>query len=95
MEVYKMIHIQVDEAAIEKLYQDAIEKKIAEIDKELVFWDTKELKRKTRLSWNTIQEQFFHHKDFPKVKIGGKWLYPAKETEHFLEKWIIERRNVT
>ncbi|WP_427137245.1 group-specific protein [Psychrobacillus psychrodurans] len=89
-----MIQIQVDQEAIEKMYMDAIKLKIQELDKELVFWDTKELKRRTCLSWNTIQDNFFHHKDFPKVKIGGKWMYPAKETEEFLETWLDEKRRL-
>ena len=78
----------MDEEAIKQLYVEAIEKKLKDIDKELIFWDTKELKRRTSLSWNTIQDNFFHHKDFPKVKLGGKWLFPAKETEAFLLKWL-------
>lgn len=87
-----MIQIQVDETVVENMYREAINKKIQQINEELVFWDSKELKRRTCLSWNTIQEHFFHHKDFPKVKIGGKWLFPAKETEIFLKMWINERR---
>lgn len=87
-----MLQIQVDQEAIEKLYIEAINKKILEVDRDLVFWDTKELKRRTCLSWNTIQDNFFHHKDFPKVKIGGKWMYPAKETEIFLGNWLKEKR---
>lgn len=87
-----MLQIQVDHEAIEKLYIEAINKKIQEVDRDLVFWDTKELKRRTCLSWNTIQDNFFHHKDFPKVKIGGKWMYPAKETETFLGNWLKEKR---
>lgn len=89
-----MIQIQVDQEAIEKMYMEAIKLKIQELDKGLVFWDTKELKRRTCLSWNTIQDNFFHHKDFPKVKIGGKWMYPAKETEEFLETWLDEKRRL-
>lgn len=87
-----MLQIHVDQEAIEKLYLEAINQKIQEIDRDLVFWDTKELKRRTCLSWNTIQDNFFHHNDFPKVKIGGKWMYPAKETEIFLGKWLQEKR---
>ncbi|MCC2248821.1 group-specific protein [Virgibacillus sp. AGTR] len=87
-----MIHVQVDEEAIKKIYQEAINRRIEELDKELVFWDSNELKRRTCLSWNTIQDTFFHDERFPKVKVGGKWLYPAKEAEKFLIEWMNERR---
>lgn len=85
-----MLQIQVDEKAVEQLYLSAINKKIEEVEAELVFWDTKELKRRTRMSWNTIQDTFFHDHRFPKVKVGGKWYFPAKECEMFLLNWLKE-----
>lgn len=87
-----MIHIQVDEEAIKRMYEEAIEKKVNELDEELVFWDSKELRRRTCLSWNTIQDTFFHDPKFPKAKIGGKWLFPADETKEFLNNWLTERK---
>jgi len=48
--------------------------------------------RRTNLSWNTIQDNFFHDKGFPKMKIGGKWLYPAKEAEEFLLVWLENKK---
>lgn len=83
-----IIQIQVDEEIIKDMLQAAIDKKLSELDKELVFWDSKELRRRTCLSWNTIQEQFFHNPEFPKAKVGSKWLFPAKETEEFLLNWL-------
>lgn len=73
--------------------QVTIEEKIEEINMDLVFWDSKELMRRTCLSWNTMQEHFFHHPDFPKAKIGSKWFFPAKETEEFLTKWMHDKIN--
>lgn len=55
------------------------------------FWDTKELKRRTCMSWSFIQEQFFFDPRFPKFKVNSKWLFPAKEAEEFLLKWIKEQ----
>lgn len=87
-----MIQIQVDEVVVEQLYREAIEKKLKDFDKDLVFWDSKELRRRTCLSWGTIQDTFFFEEDFPKVKLGSKWLFPAKETQAFLEKWLLQKR---
>ncbi|MCM2675511.1 DUF771 domain-containing protein [Alkalicoccobacillus plakortidis] len=83
-----MLNIQVDEHEIRELYLEKLEEKIKYADVELVYWDSAELKRRTCLSWNTIQEKFFFHPDFPKYKIGGKWMFPAQETKKFLLKWI-------
>lgn len=87
-----MLQVYVDEKAVEELYKQAIDKKVDEISKDLVFWDTKELRRRTCLSWNTIQDTFFFDERFPKMKVGSKWLFPAKEAEEFLIKWMEERK---
>jgi len=86
-----MLKIQVDEEAIKQLYEEAINERLKKLDKELVFWDSKELKRRTCMRWNTIQNTFFWEEDFPKVKIGGKWYFPADEAKGFLNKWLRER----
>lgn len=86
-----MLQVQVNEMEARQLYLEAINKKVESLDLELVYWDSNELKRRTCMSWNTIQEYFFHDKDFPKAKVGGKWYYPAKEVELFLRKWLLER----
>lgn len=87
-----MLDIQIDENEVRQLYLKKLEEKIKEIDSELVFWDTNELKRRTCMSWNTIQEKFFYHPDFPKYKIGGKWYFPAQETKQFLLEWLKGRK---
>nr|WP_275444543.1 group-specific protein [Paenibacillus sp. ACRRX] len=65
--------------------------KLAEIDVDLVFWDTKDLIRVTRLSWPTIQNTFFYDPRFPKRRQGTKWLFPAKDARAFLIKWLMEQ----
>ena len=89
-----MLEVKIDETAVEQLYREEIDKRLQELEKELVYWDTKELKRRTCLSWNTIQDTFFHPPAFPNVKLSGKWLYPAKEAEAFLRKWLNDQRDV-
>lgn len=86
-----MFQVQVNDTEAKQIYLDAIDKKLDEYDASFVFWDSNELKRRTCMSWNSIQENFFHDKNFPKAKIGGKWYYPAKEVETFLRNWILEK----
>ena len=83
-----MIKVIIDEQYVDALIREEIINHLKRFDKELVFWDSKELKRRTCLSWSTIQTTFFHEEGFPKVKLGGKWLFPAKEAEAFLLIWI-------
>ena len=83
-----MLEVKVDEQVIEQLVKEEIQQKLKEVDAELVFWDWNELKRRTCMSRNFIEEQFFHDKDFPKFKVGGKWLFPAEKTKRFLLEWL-------
>ncbi|MCI2254227.1 DUF771 domain-containing protein [Domibacillus sp. PGB-M46] len=86
-----MISVTIDEAALLEIYREEVQKKLEAADRELVYWDTPELKRRICMSWNTIQETFFHDPRFPKHKIGSKWYYPAKEAEEFLLVWFEEQ----
>lgn len=91
-----MITINVDKSEVEIEVRRHIAKLMESIDTECVFWDSKELKRRTCMSWDTIQATFFFDPRFPKRKVGGKWYYPVKETRAFLEEWLFEQpRNIT
>lgn len=41
---------------------------LKEADAEYIFWDASELKRRTCMSWNFIQDQFFFDQGFLKEK---------------------------
>ena len=83
-----MLEVKVDEQVIQQLVKEEIQQKLKEVDSELVFWDRNELLRRTCMSWNFIQEQFFFHPDFPKYKVGTKWVFPAEKTKRFLLEWL-------
>lgn len=86
--VEKMVEIKLNENEIEKIYREELEKHLKKIDDEMVFWDTQTLCKKTNLSFNTIKDLFFYNEEFPKHKVGNKWLYPAEKTRKFLLNWI-------
>lgn len=86
-----MLNIEIDENEVRNLYLEMLEEKIREVDAEMVFWDANELKRRTCLSWNTIQDKFFYDPRFPKFKVGQKWMFPAEETKKFLLQWLREQ----
>lgn len=86
-----MISVQIDESEVRQLCREKITEMIKEVDAEYVFWDAAELRRRTCMSWNFIQDQFFFDPRFPKRKIGSKWYFPARETRLFLEQWLQEQ----
>ncbi|MDP4085793.1 MAG: group-specific protein [Bacillota bacterium] len=85
------ISVNVDEEGFKDLLLEKVEERLKQVDFDLVFWDRKELIRRTCLSWNTIQEYFFHDPRFPKFKVGSKWIFPATETREFLLTWLREQ----
>lgn len=86
-----ILTVSVNENEIRKVVKERVRELIEETDTELVFWDSAELKRRTCMSWNTIQEAFFQDPRFPKRKVGSKWYFPARETRRFLEEWLMEQ----
>lgn len=89
-----MLNVQIDEAQVYSMCRDEIAKRVRDMDVELVYWDTAELKKRTCMSWNFIQEQFFFDPRFPKRKVGTKWFFPAREAREFLEQWLREQADV-
>lgn len=86
-----MLKINVDETEVRKLYLEEIKRQTQKIDAEMLFWDTKELERRTCMCMNTIKSEFFYDPRFPKRKVGNKWYYPAEKTKEFLLEWLLEQ----
>lgn len=86
-----LVSVKIDENELLKLFSGEIRKQVQEIENELVYWDRKELMRRTCMSWTFIQDTFFNDPRFPKYKINSKWLFPAVEARQFLTMWLIEQ----
>lgn len=86
-----MISINVDENQLDDIIREELKKKLAELEHRHTFWDMAELCRQTCMSEPFIKEHFFYDKRFQKFKVGRKWLFPAKEAEEFLVKWLKEQ----
>lgn len=87
-----MLTVQINENEVRELCKERIADLLKEVDADMVFWDTSELKRRTCMSWNHIQNTFFFDPRMPKFKVGRDWRFPARETREFLEKWLQEQR---
>ena len=87
-----MLAVKIDNDEVKNLCLQKIEERLKEYDVELVYWDAKELQRRTCMCWNSIQNTFFHDPNFPKFKIGQKWYFPVRATRQFLENWISNQK---
>lgn len=88
-----LVDITLNKTEILQICKGKIEQLLQEIDSDYVFWDSAELKRRTCMSWSTIQDTFFFDPRFPKIKVGGKWYFPTTKTRDFLEVWLSEQSN--
>ena len=86
-----VVEMKVNSGKLEGWCREEIRDQIRTLDLDLVWWDTKELTRRTCLSFPTIKEHFFYHPDFPKKQVGQKWMYPAEETRSFLLNWLNQK----
>lgn len=83
--------VEVDSVEVKRICRERIEELVKEVDAEYVFWDSKELVKRSCMSWNTILENFFYDPRFIKRKVRGKWYFPVKDTREFLRQWLLEQ----
>jgi hypothetical protein len=83
-----MLKVHLNEQQIEQRFLEELRKRLEQIESRHTFWDMKELCRQTNMSETFIRETFFYDPRFPKYRVGKKWLFPAKETEQFLIRWL-------
>ncbi|MEC0090618.1 group-specific protein [Paenibacillus macquariensis] len=87
----ELITVTIDQEEVLKICRERINTLIKEVEAEYIFWDAKELKKRTCMSWNTIQNTFFFDPRFVKHKVGSKWYFPVQETREFLAQWLREQ----
>ncbi|MFC4387486.1 group-specific protein [Gracilibacillus marinus] len=83
-----MIEVKIDQSLVEEICREEIQKRLDRAEFDMVMWDKNELVRRTCMSWSNIQRTFFYMSDFPKVKLGGKWYFPAAKTTQFLLSYL-------
>ncbi|MEK4228932.1 group-specific protein [Solibacillus sp. FSL H8-0538] len=82
-----MLQIQINDAAAEAILREEIRKRVDGLVHKATFWDMQELCRQVSLSETTVKETFFYDPDFPKFRVGRKWLINARLAEEFLYEW--------
>ncbi|WP_342512840.1 group-specific protein [Sporosarcina sp. FSL K6-1522] len=83
-----MIQVQIDEQQVFEIAREEIKTKLKTIESEFIFWDLKTLCEKTCMSRSFVLETFFFLPDFPRHKVGTKWVIPAKEASEYLLQWL-------
>ena len=88
----KMVEIKLDDDELKELYLAEVQKRLDEIQLQSFLMDTKQLCKMLSLSWPTVEKLFIRDPNFPKMRIGSKWLFNRKEVEAYIDHWSIGQK---
>ena len=83
-----MISVEIDQGTINGIVREEIAKRVERAIVTQTLWDLQELSRQVSMSIPFIKEHFFYNEDFPKFRVGTKWLMPAQETHDYVVNWL-------
>ena len=84
--------VHVAEDFIKELCLEEVNKKLEKVLMDHLLMDSKELCRTLSLSWPTVEKIFLHDPEFPKMRVGKKWVFNKLEVQEYINKWSIEIR---
>lgn len=83
-----MLNVAIDEGKVEEIVREEAQKKVERAIIQHTLWDLNELSRQCSMSIPFIKDNFFYNEDFPKFRVGKKWLMPSDEAREFILKWL-------
>ncbi|MBV7505888.1 helix-turn-helix domain-containing protein [Bacillus sp. sid0103] len=87
-----MLEIKLDEEEVKALFLAEVKSRLDKIELEALLMNSKQLCKYLSLSWPTIEKVFLSDSNFPRIRIGCKWLFPRKEVERYIDMWAIEKQ---
>jgi predicted DNA-binding transcriptional regulator AlpA len=88
----QIIHLSLDEEGLKELYLNEVQKHLEKIEMDTVLLDSKQLCQILNLSWPTIEKLFLNDPNFPKIRVGKKWVFNRGEVKDYIDRWSIETR---
>lgn len=82
-----MITLNIDQEELKKIYLQKVEERLKEIEGEVFFFDSKQLQKYVSMGWNSIVSHLMSDPEFPKIRLGTRWLYPKHEVERYMKKY--------
>ena len=88
-----MIHLEIDQKQLKELYLQKVEEYLQELESEVFFMNSKQLASYLNMSWNSIVTHLLYDDDFPKIRLGSKWIFHKKEVQEYMDKYYVDVRN--
>lgn len=90
MDEKPIIKVDLNEESLKKLYLVEVKKHLAKLEADTFLMDSKQLCKMLNLSWPTIEKLFLNDPEFPKIRVGKKWIFNRKKVENYIERWTEE-----
>lgn len=82
--------MQIDEEKLKAIFNQKVDEYLKRIEHESFFMTFSELEKYLKMSNVSIREFLLWREDFPKIKLGSKWLFPRKEIGPYMEEYLKE-----
>lgn len=82
-----MIDIKVNEEELKSIYLAEVRKRLDEIELQTMLMNSKQLCKMLSLSWPTVERIFLSDPNFPKIRIGAKWVFNRREVQEYVDRW--------
>lgn len=86
----KLIQLSLNEEELKELYLTEVQKHLKKVEHETMLIDSKQLCKTLNLSWPTIEKIFLKDPNFPKIRVGKKWIFSRKEVENYIDVWCLD-----
>lgn len=85
-----MFKIELDEEKLKEIFNEKMDAYLQGVEHQSFFMTFTDLTEYLNMSVVSIREFLLWREDFPKIRLGSKWLFPRKEVELFMEKYLEE-----
>jgi excisionase family DNA binding protein len=87
-----MLEIKLDDDEVKALFLAEVKSRLDKIESQALLMNSKQLCKYLSLSWPTVEKVFLSDPNFPRIRLGSKWLFPRKEVERYIDIWAMEKQ---
>lgn len=92
MDEKSIVEVNVNEESLKELYLMEVQKCLEKLEMDTMLMDSKQLCKMLTLSWPTIEKLFLNDPNFPKIRVGKKWVFNRREVQVYIDRWSVRIR---
>ncbi|WP_345912065.1 DNA-binding protein [Bacillus altitudinis] len=82
-----IVQLDINEESLKELYLMEVQKCLKKLEMDTMLMDSKQLCKELNFSWPTIEKLFLSDPNFPKIRVGKKWIFNRKEVQEYINDW--------